>query len=167
MERIGVRELRQNASRYLRLVKAGETVEITRRGTLIAVLAPQPAAGLREQLIATGELTPDNGQRLEDSTPLPAKPSERSLSEILQKMRDEAPRRNDALEALARCEQLALTDLLLEEAADIGPPTLRRLEAIHLASARRLPPEFTSVVTYDLAMLGAAATLDLPTASPV
>jgi prevent-host-death family protein len=32
METIGVRELRQNASRYLRLVKAGERVAVTERG---------------------------------------------------------------------------------------------------------------------------------------
>jgi prevent-host-death family protein len=37
MARIGVRELRQNASRYLALVKAGETVEVTERGVLVAL----------------------------------------------------------------------------------------------------------------------------------
>lgn len=31
MERIGIRELRQNASRYLAKVKTGETVEVTER----------------------------------------------------------------------------------------------------------------------------------------
>ncbi|MDT7703988.1 MAG: hypothetical protein QOJ30_6313, partial [Pseudonocardiales bacterium] len=36
VERIGVRELRQNASRYLALVKGGETVEVTERGELVA-----------------------------------------------------------------------------------------------------------------------------------
>ena len=36
--RIGVRELRQNASRYLDRVKSGETVEVTERGQLVAVL---------------------------------------------------------------------------------------------------------------------------------
>ena len=36
MERIGVRQLRQHASRYLDRVKAGETVEVTERGRLVA-----------------------------------------------------------------------------------------------------------------------------------
>lgn len=40
MERIGGRELRQNASRYLALVKAGEEVEVSERGTLVAMLVP-------------------------------------------------------------------------------------------------------------------------------
>ena len=37
MERIGVRELRQHASRYLDRVKAGETVEVTERGDIMLV----------------------------------------------------------------------------------------------------------------------------------
>jgi prevent-host-death family protein len=52
---VGVRELRQNASVYLRRVQAGETLEITDRGVPIAILAPVPRATSRlEQLIAEG-----------------------------------------------------------------------------------------------------------------
>ena len=59
MTRIGVRELRQNASVYLAQVKAGQVVEITERGTLIAVMrAPSPQATTREALIAAGRLLP-------------------------------------------------------------------------------------------------------------
>jgi prevent-host-death family protein len=59
MERIGVRELRQHATRYLSRVKAGETVEVTERGQLVALLVP-PAPGTteRERLIAMGQLVP-------------------------------------------------------------------------------------------------------------
>ncbi len=57
--RIGVRELRQHASRYLSRVKAGETVEVTERGELVALLVPPaPPATLRERLIAAGQLLP-------------------------------------------------------------------------------------------------------------
>jgi prevent-host-death family protein len=57
--RIGVRELRQNASRYLARVKAGETVEVTERGVLVAVLAPpSPPASARDRLVAEGRLVP-------------------------------------------------------------------------------------------------------------
>jgi prevent-host-death family protein len=76
--RIGVRELRQNASRYLAMVKAGETVEVTERGELIAVLAPpSPAATARERLIAEGRLIPAAGPRFlpEPVTPPPGAPS--------------------------------------------------------------------------------------------
>lgn len=57
MTRIGVRELRQNASRYLEQVKAGETVEVTQRGELVALLTPvHPSQDVRLRLIAAGRL---------------------------------------------------------------------------------------------------------------
>jgi prevent-host-death family protein len=40
MESIGVRELRQNASRYLSRVAEGEQIEITERGRPVARLVP-------------------------------------------------------------------------------------------------------------------------------
>jgi len=59
MQRIGVRELRQHASRYLERVKAGESVEVTQRGELVALLVPpEPATGARQRLIAVGRLIP-------------------------------------------------------------------------------------------------------------
>lgn len=59
MTRIGVRELRQHASRYLAQVKAGEVVEVTERGKLVALLvSPTPAVAVRDQLIACGRLVP-------------------------------------------------------------------------------------------------------------
>lgn len=62
MERIGVRELRQHASRYLDRVKAGETVEVTERGQLVALLVPPtPAVTARERLVAAGQLLPSAG----------------------------------------------------------------------------------------------------------
>lgn len=54
-----MRELRQDASIYLARVKAGETVEVTERGTLIALLTPPPQGQrVRERLIAAGRLIP-------------------------------------------------------------------------------------------------------------
>jgi len=59
MDRIGVRELRQNASRYLHRVEAGETIEITERGRLVALLVPpSPGAAARDRLIGDGRLIP-------------------------------------------------------------------------------------------------------------
>lgn len=40
MERIGVRELRQHASRYLERVVRGESLEVTDRGRPVARLVP-------------------------------------------------------------------------------------------------------------------------------
>ncbi len=39
-ESVGVRELRQNLSRYLRRVKAGEPLAVTERGRVVARLVP-------------------------------------------------------------------------------------------------------------------------------
>lgn len=62
MERIGVRELRQHASRYLDRVKAGETVEVTERGELVALLVPpDPATKARDRLVSSGRLIPASG----------------------------------------------------------------------------------------------------------
>lgn len=59
VHRVGVRELRQNASRYLAMVKAGETVEVTERGRLVALLSPPAAAQHdRDRLVASGRLVP-------------------------------------------------------------------------------------------------------------
>lgn len=57
MTRIGIRELRQHASRYLAQVKAGEVVEVTERGKLVALLvSPTPAVTSRDRLIASGRI---------------------------------------------------------------------------------------------------------------
>lgn len=40
VERVGVRELRQNLSVYLRRVRRGETLEVTERGEPVATLQP-------------------------------------------------------------------------------------------------------------------------------
>ncbi len=39
-ERIGIRELRQHASRWVRRAQEGHRIEITNHGRLVAVLAP-------------------------------------------------------------------------------------------------------------------------------
>ncbi|GAB2666894.1 hypothetical protein GCM10027271_27930 [Saccharopolyspora gloriosae] len=62
MERIGVRELRQNASRYLKRVATGESILVTDRGRTVAVLNPPSRAhSLYDELIAAGELIPGDG----------------------------------------------------------------------------------------------------------
>ncbi len=53
MEAIGVRELRQNASRYLARVAAGEDFQVTDRGKPVALLVPVPTDPW-DQLLAAG-----------------------------------------------------------------------------------------------------------------
>ncbi len=92
MERIGVRELRQNASRYLALVKAGETVEVTERGELIAVLAPPGASrSARERMVASRRLIPATSPsgRLRSPRPVPTAAGEPTNQELLDAERAE------------------------------------------------------------------------------
>jgi prevent-host-death family protein len=89
MVRVGVRELRQHAGRYLERVKAGETIELTERGRLVAVLAPPtPAMTALDRLIAEGKVVPATAPfRLPKR--VPAKPGQPSLSQILDELREE------------------------------------------------------------------------------
>jgi prevent-host-death family protein len=57
MERIGLRELRQNASQYIARVARGETVEVTQRGRLVARIVPAGEDSW-EDLILRGEVIP-------------------------------------------------------------------------------------------------------------
>lgn len=58
MDTVPVRELQQHASAVLRRVRAGETVGVTDRGTLVAVLAPPRAVGGVAALVAAGRVRP-------------------------------------------------------------------------------------------------------------
>jgi prevent-host-death family protein len=70
MRSIGIRELRQQASRYLREVQRGETIEVTDRGRPVARLVPVAGDGALEQLAATGRVARARGDALELGPPL-------------------------------------------------------------------------------------------------
>ncbi|HJS49623.1 MAG TPA: type II toxin-antitoxin system Phd/YefM family antitoxin [Gaiellaceae bacterium] len=86
---IGIRELRQNASRYLRLVEErGEPIQITDRGRPVAYLSPIPAPTSRiEQLKASGRIRPAKGSWKDLGPPLKLEPGEKPLSVILEELR--------------------------------------------------------------------------------
>lgn len=56
---LGVRELKQNASRLLERVKAGERLEVTERGRPIALLTPLEDEDEYGRLVEAGEILPD------------------------------------------------------------------------------------------------------------
>lgn len=92
--KVGVRELRQNLSVYLRRVKAGETLEVTEHNQPVAMLSPLPEKpmSVRERLIASGELIPGKGnltEFLKKNPPLKPPPGWKPLSETLLEMREE------------------------------------------------------------------------------
>jgi prevent-host-death family protein len=84
MEQIGVRELRQNASEWIRRAHAGERIEVTRRGVVMAVLGPPLEGGAIAGLRQSGRLKP----RSVVARPLPPPvPTRRPASEALAEFR--------------------------------------------------------------------------------
>lgn len=70
MDRIGVRELRQHATRYLARVERGETLEVTTRGRPVARLVPVRNVPW-DDLLSSGQLLPPSDDSdLTDESPL-------------------------------------------------------------------------------------------------
>jgi len=66
MDSVGVRELRQNLSVYLRKVKAGESLVVTERGREVARLTPSgPADSPIARLVAERGATMPRGDLME------------------------------------------------------------------------------------------------------
>ena len=66
---------------------------------------------------------------------------------------------------LGRLDMVAMSNRLLDEAATLGPPGLRTLDAIHLAAARTAPA-LRAMVTYDERLREAAESLGVRVAAP-
>lgn len=69
MKRVGIRELKESLSRYLREAERGEAIEVTDRGRVIAVIrSPEDRSALSPQeqryreLVAQGAITPAKEQ---------------------------------------------------------------------------------------------------------
>jgi prevent-host-death family protein len=87
MERIGIRELRQHASRWVRRASAGESFEVTDRGRPVARLVPPaPKEGI-ERLRAEGRTTPATREPDDLAPRLQPKPGVPLPSQILEAMR--------------------------------------------------------------------------------
>jgi prevent-host-death family protein len=90
MVSIGIRELRQHASRYVRMVKEGRRIGVTDRGTLVAYLIPaEEPAGARARLEAAGAYRPAVGSLLDLLPPPPTPEGDRPLSEVVEELRDQ------------------------------------------------------------------------------
>jgi prevent-host-death family protein len=87
MRSIGVRELRQHASRYLREVERGETIEVTDRGRPVAVLSPVSDTHPLEELTRTGRADPPVGDLLDLGPPLEPTPGAELPSRVLARLR--------------------------------------------------------------------------------
>jgi prevent-host-death family protein len=87
MRTVGVGALRQRASELMRLVEQGETIEVTNHGRVVVVLAPPPAQGPWQRLLATGEVTLATRTVDDVPDPLPARPDRELPSARLARLR--------------------------------------------------------------------------------
>jgi uncharacterized protein len=67
---------------------------------------------------------------------------------------------------LTRIDQVDITLAVVEAASRLPDPTLRSLDAIHLATALQLGQELTALVTYDGRLAAAAGRQQLPVVTP-
>ena len=70
---VGVRELRNNLSRYLERVRDGEEVVVTEHGRAIARLLPLTGERVIDRLIREGKVTPAASSRRPLPKPVKAK----------------------------------------------------------------------------------------------
>lgn len=67
---------------------------------------------------------------------------------------------------LADMAIIPLAGWIIETAENIGPPTLRTLDALHLAAAFGMGDALTGFVVYDKRLRDAALHIDLPVMTP-
>ncbi len=89
----------------------------------------------------------------------PAQPTSSDLArtELLRVVRRAAPDRLErARQVLDAVTLIALSAETFEEAGRLAPPTMRSLDALHLAAALRLGDDLDTIVTYDDRLADAA-----------
>lgn len=86
-DQVGIRALQQNASEVVKRAAAGEVVEITERGRLVARIVPAGSGGFTD-LCAAGLIRPADPTVTKLPTPKPVAKGQPSASEILALMRE-------------------------------------------------------------------------------
>jgi prevent-host-death family protein len=87
-ETVGIAELRQNLTRYLRRVARGERLVVTDRNRPVAELGPPPTTGAAlDRLIADGRVSRPTRRGL--PPPLELEGDPRALSDALDEIRGE------------------------------------------------------------------------------
>lgn len=86
---VGIRELRDNLSKYLREVKSGRAIVITERGVPVGHIIPRKAS-LKERINALVDagFVEWNGRTLEPRKPSVTNRSTRQVSDLLVEMRE-------------------------------------------------------------------------------
>jgi predicted nucleic acid-binding protein len=79
---------------------------------------------------------------------------------------DEAAVLSVVMTLLDRIAMIRIDTSVFDDAGFIGPPSLRSLDALHLAAARELGVDLAGVVAYDERLMAAAHDAGLPTVAP-
>jgi prevent-host-death family protein len=82
---VGIRDLRDNLSRYVERVRTGEELVITDRGTAVARLVPLEGGRVLDRLVAEGVVTPAAERRR--SRPATRTRARGSVSELVAEQR--------------------------------------------------------------------------------
>ncbi len=86
---VGIRELKANLSKYLRRVKAGQTVIVTERGVPIGRIVPAaPTMETRMRILVETGLISWNGKKLLPREPVAVNHNTRMVSELVTEDRD-------------------------------------------------------------------------------
>jgi prevent-host-death family protein len=86
MASVGIRSLQQNASAVVSRAEAGEVIDVTDRGRLVARLVPT-RGGAMERLVAAGLIRPATRKVSDLPPPIRLQSGSRSASSILAEMR--------------------------------------------------------------------------------
>ena len=88
MEAVGVRELRQNLSVYLKkVVEEGATFEVTDHGKPVALLSPRKGEDWYQAMVAAGRIRPGKGNFKD--LPLPKGPITTDGTDALREQRED------------------------------------------------------------------------------
>ncbi len=87
MKQITIRQLRQNASIWLRQVQDGEVFEVTDRGRPVAPLVPRRSGSVLERRAESGRLKSASGDLLDLGPPLAPQAGEPLPSIVLEQAR--------------------------------------------------------------------------------
>ncbi len=87
-------------------------------------------------------------------------------TEVLRTAKRAGLRGGRAAQVLAGLALVPIDDGILRAAAELGPSTLRTLDAIHLATALSLLPDIDELVTYDRRLAEASIQAGLLATSP-
>lgn len=81
-------------------------------------------------------------------------------------LREDASQMPRADLLLTRIGQVGVTRAVLEAASRLPDPSVRSLDAIHVATALQLRPDLDALVTYDIRLASAAEQQGLPVTGP-